>query len=308
MADTTTLQSLVPAVPRWRLRRLPRLPRATWLLAPSIIFLGLFTYWPVLQVLKAAVTVQGFNTAGHPGLENFRRLFADPHFTGAAWNNLLYAFGTVLPSVALALLSAVGLKRSNRVNALLRTLFVLPMLIPLVAAAALFSFIFLPRYGLIDHQLAWLGLRSVNWLGNPNLALGSIIAITVWKNAGYYMLFFLAGLQAIPEEFHEAARLDGAGAWQRFFSITLPLLQPTTAFVVIIALLQVLTNVDHIILLTQGGPSDSTNLLLYYIYQQAHENSDPGLAAAATVVSVALLLALSMLSLRRLEHGIHYEG
>lgn len=308
MADTTTLQTLVLAAPRRRLEGSARLRRAAWLLAPSLLFLSLFTYWPVLQVLKAAITVQGFGTAAHLGLENFRRLFADPHFVRAALNNLVYAVGTVVPSITLALLLAVGLRRSTMLNTLLRSLFVMPMLIPLVAAAALFSFIFLPRYGLLDHQLAWFGLQSVNWLGDPRFALGAIVAITVWKNAGYYMLFFLAGLQGIPEDLHEAARLDGASALQRFRHITLPLLKPTTAFVLVIALLQVLTNVDHIILLTQGGPSDSTNVLLYYIYQQAHQNSDPGLAAAATVVSVALLLALSMFSLRRLEHGIHYEG
>jgi sn-glycerol 3-phosphate transport system permease protein len=183
----------------------------------------------------------------------------------------------------------------------------LPMLIPLVAAASLFIFIFLPGAGLLDHYLGFIGLAETNWLGDPSLALGSVIAITVWKNTGYYMLFFLAGLAGVPEELIDAAKIDGAGPVQRFFRVTLPLLGPTLAFVLIIALLNVLTQVDHVIVMTQGGPSDSTMLVLYYIYQQAHQNYDAGLASAATVVSVAFLFALSTMSLRSLERGIHYE-
>ena len=113
----------------------------------------------------------------------------------------------------------------------------------------------------------------------------------MWKNTGYYMLFFLAGLAGVPQELLDAAKIDGAGAVQRFLRITLPLLGPTLAFVLVIALLNVLTQVDHVIVMTQGGPSDATSLLLYYIYQQAHQNYDIGLASAATVVSVAFLFA-----------------
>ncbi|WP_341703292.1 sugar ABC transporter permease [Ferrovibrio sp.] len=308
MAELTAAIRIGVAEPRRLSQRSRLLRRALLLLAPSLVFLALFTYWPVLQVAWQSLRVETFGGTAHWGLDNFRRLFADPHFAAATVNNLVYAVGTLVPSIALALLFAIGLRDSTRLNSLLRTLFVMPMLIPLVAAAALFSFIFLPRYGLIGHQLGWLGLEAVNWLGNPDLALAAIIVLTIWKNAGYYMLFFLAGLQGIPDDLYEAARIEKASAWQRFRRITLPLLMPTTTFVAVIALLQVLTNVDHIILLTQGGPSDSTNVILHYIYQQAHENYDAGLAAAATVVSVAALLALSVLSLRSLERGIHYEG
>ncbi len=288
--------------------RAETLRRVAVLVAPSLVFLALFTYWPVAQVALQSLTVERFGGKAHWGLDNFGRLFSDTRFGRAAVNNVVYAVGTVVPSIILALGFAVALKESTRVSSLLRTVFVAPMLIPLVAAAALFSFIFQPRFGLLDYHLAPLGLGATNWLGNPDIALYSLIGLTVWKNAGYYMLFYLAGLQAIPDDLHEAARVEGAGAWQRFRRITLPLLKPTTAFVAVIALLQVLTNVDHIILLTGGGPSDSTNVILYYIYQQAHENYDIGLAAAATVVSVAFFLALSVVSLRTLEHGIHYEG
>jgi sn-glycerol 3-phosphate transport system permease protein len=135
-----------------------------------------------------------------------------------------------------------------------------------------------------------------------------VIAITVWKNTGYYMLFFLAGLAGVPQDLLDAATIDGAGAWRRLRSITLPLLGPTLGFVVPIALLNAVTQVDHVVTMTQGGPSDATNLLLYYIYQQAAQNYDVGLAASATVVSVAALLSLSLISFRLIERGVHYES
>jgi sn-glycerol 3-phosphate transport system permease protein len=277
------------------------------LLVPSGVFLLAFTYWPVLQVSVGSLAVQTFGGAAHWGFGNYARLFADPHFATAARNNLVYAIGTIAPSLTLALLFALGLRESTRLATLLRTLIVLPLLIPLVAAASLFIFIFLPGAGLLDYYLARFGLAETNWLGDPSLALGSIVAITIWKNTGYYLLFFLAGLAGIPQELLDAAKIDGANAVQRFLRVTLPLLGPTLAFVLVIAVLNTLTQVDHVIVMTQGGPSDATSLLLYYIYQQAHQNYDLGLASAATVVSVAFLFALSVVSLRTLDRGIHYE-
>jgi sn-glycerol 3-phosphate transport system permease protein len=287
--------------------------RAHWLpvaalLAPSLVFLLAFTYWPILRVTVESFVVGRFADHHAVGFENYQRLFADSHFAHAARNNAVYAAGTIVPSLFLALLFALVLRESTRLNSVLRALIVMPLLIPLVAAAALFTFIMLPGEGLLDFYLARFGLGMVNWLGNPDLALGSMMAITVWKNTGYYMLFFLAGLAGVPQDLLDAATIDGAGALRRFCSITLPLLGATFGFVVPIALLNALTQVDHVITVTQGGPSDATNLLLYYIYQQAAQNYDTGLASAATVISVAALLALSLISFRMLERRIHYES
>jgi sn-glycerol 3-phosphate transport system permease protein len=309
VSSTTTIGVASPwaQAERRRTHRRPMLA-AYALLAPSAVFLAAFTYWPVLQVLAGSLTEHAFGGATRWGLGNYARLFADPHFARAVLNNLIYAAGTIVPSLTLALGFALALRQTTWLSGLLRTLLVLPLLIPLVAAASLFIFIFLPGAGLLDYYLARFGASETNWLGDPGLALGSIIGITVWKNTGYYMLFFLAGLAGIPRELDEAARIDGAGAIQRFLRITLPLLGPTIGFVLVIAILNVLTQVDHVIVMTQGGPSDATSLLLYYIYQQAHQNYDVGLASAATVISVAALFALSLVSLRTLERGIHYEA
>ena len=134
------------------------------------------------------------------------------------------------------------------------------------------------------------------------------MGLTVWKNAGYYMLFFLAGLAAVPDEQLDAARLDGANAVQRLRHVILPLLGPTFGFVGVVALVNVLVQVDHVLVMTGGGPADSTNLLLSYIYQTAQQNLDVGRASAATAVSVAALFALSAGGLRAFERGIHYES
>jgi sn-glycerol 3-phosphate transport system permease protein len=172
-----------------------RAVRAFWLLAPSLLFLFLFTYWPVLQVVLTSVRV----SESRSGLGNYMRLFADPRFGTAALNNVLFAIGTIVPSLLLALLFALVLKESSRFNSILRTVLVFPLLIPLVGAAALFTFVLLPGEGLIDTWLGRFGLYDTNWLGNPTLALGSIVAITIWKNAGYYMLFLSPACRGFPK-------------------------------------------------------------------------------------------------------------
>lgn len=305
MAETIIASQPAPA---WRLAiRRPRRKTlvAFGLLAPSLVLLALFTYWPIIQL--AWQSLHGQQRVGGPqvytGLKNFADLVADPAFRKALVNNLIYAFGTVLPSLVLALGFALALARSNRINTVLRSLFFLPVLLPLVAAASIFLFLFLPNVGLLDYYLAKLALSGPNWLGDPDVALWSIMVLTIWKNAGYYMLFFLAGLQAIPADANEAAILEGANPWQRLRYVTLPYLKPTIGFVLVIGLTNVVTQVDHVFVLTKGGPADATNLLLFYVYQQAVENYEPGRAAAGSLAMLGLLLALTAASLRTLERS-----
>jgi len=283
-------------------------PRAYLLLAPSLVFLGAFTYWPVAQVFWESLHQQNRSHIVYVGIQNFVALAQDPAFLHALTNNLVYAVGTVVPSLVLALWFAVAVQRSTWFNTLLRSLIFIPVLVPLVAIASLFLFIFLPGVGLLDHYLAMLGVASINWVGDPDIALASIIGLTIWKNAGYYMLFFLAGLQAIPGEAYEIALIEGASPWQRMRYVTLPYLHNSLAFVFVIAALNVVTQVDHIFVLTKGGPAESTDLLLFYVYQQAVEQYDIGKAAAATVVALAFLLALSAVSLRRMEQSAEAQS
>lgn len=287
-----------------------RLTRRVWpylLLAPSLLLLAAFTYLPIVRVVWDSLhnKVHGTTATLFVGLRNYTDLFADKAFVQSVINNLVYAVGTVPLSMALALLFALALQRSGRINSVMRALLLFPSMVPLVAAASLFFFIFLPGVGLFDHYLGKLGIRGANWLGDPDVALWSLIGITVWKNAGYYMLFYLAGLQTLSSDVLEAATIDGANGWQRLRHVIVPLLAPTTAFVLVIALINVLTQVDHVIVLTKGGPSNSTKLVLYYIFEQAHENFAAGRAAAASVISVSFLLAVSLFSLKTMERGAH---
>lgn len=291
--------------PRWARRAWPYL-----LLAPSLLLLAAFTYLPIVRVAWESFydKPHGAPASLFVGLRNYSDLFADKAFVQAVVNNLVYAVGTVPASMALALLFALALQRSGRVNAVMRALLLFPSMVPLVAAASLFFFIFLPGVGLFDYYLGKLGMHGLNWLGDPDVALWSLVGITVWKNAGYYMLFYLAGLQTLPGDVLEAATIDGANSWQRLRHIIVPLLAPTTSFVLVIALINVLTQVDHVIVLTKGGPSNSTKLVLYYIFEQAHENFAYGRAAAASVISVSVLLAVSLVSLKTMERGAHAAG
>lgn len=307
LAEAATLAVGASSPPRSRaVRRFAASLKASLpaylLLLPSLVFLGLFTYGAVGRVIFDALYQR--DTPKAPirfvGLENIVAVLSDPAFTGAVVNNIVYAVGTVVPAMALALLMALVLARTNAVTGALRAAFFLPVLIPMVAASALFLFIFLPNVGLLDHYIGRLLPVLPNWLGDPDIALASIMLITVWKNTGYYMLFFLAGLQAVPEDAMEAAYIDGAGPFQRFRYIILPELRPTFLFVIVIAGLNAVTQVDHVFVMTKGGPSNSTNLLLFYIYEQAVEHYDIGKASAATLLSLAALMGLTVLSFRTL--------
>jgi len=311
LADSTALPAAAPALtaPAPRARAAARFGAALkaslpayLLLLPSLVFLGLFTYGAVGRVVIDALYQRATPKAPSRfvGFDNIIAVLADPAFTGAVVNNLIYAVGTVVPSMALALLFALVLARTNAVTSALRAALFLPVLIPMVAASALFLFIFLPNVGLLDHYIGRLLPALPNWLGDPDIALAAIMVITVWKNAGYYMLFFLAGLQAVPDDVMEAAHLDGAGPYQRLRHIILPELRPTFLFVTVIALLQAVTQVDHVFVMTKGGPSNATNLVLFYVYQQAVEHYDVGKASAATLLSLAVLMGLTALSFRSL--------
>jgi sn-glycerol 3-phosphate transport system permease protein len=240
-------------------------------------------------------------------LGNYAALGSDPIFHHVLRNSAEFLLGTVPVTVALALVLALLLNRSHILTTPFRTAFFYPTLLPLVGAAAIWLFVYTPGYGLIDVYLRGLLGGGVNWLGSPTLALPAIMLLTIWKNAGYYMLFYLAGLQTIPADLYEAARLEGATWWRQFRAITFPLLGPTTLFVLVIASIGAFQSVDQIWLMTGGGPDNSTNLLLFYVYQVAFMFFDLGKAATLTVFLLSVLMAIAVLSIGLLERRIYYE-
>ena len=278
-------------------------------LLPSLVFLAAFTYYPILASLERSL-YRASATVAHPtfiGLGNYAALGSDPIFRQVLENSGQFLIGTVPVTVALALALALLLNRAHLLTTPFRTAFFYPTLLPLVGAAAIWLFVYTPGYGLMDVYLRRIVGGGLNWLGSPTLALPAVMILTVWKNAGYYMLFYLAGLQTIPAELYEAARIEGAGWAQQFRAVTWPLLGPTTLFVLLIASINAFQAVDQIFLMTGGGPDNRTNLLLFYIYQVGFQFFDLGRAATLTVFLLAVLMAIAAASFGFLERRIHYE-
>ncbi len=306
LAHTVRLPALLEA-PGVQRRR--RGTRGYLYLLPSLVFLITFTYYPILASLELSFYRSGASVAqrSFAGLGNYLGLLHDPIFGQVLWNSLVFLVGTVPVTVALALLLALLLNRSHVLSTPFRTAVFYPTLLPLIGAAAIWLFVYTPGYGLLDVYLGWIVGGGVSWLDDPTLALPAVMILTIWKNAGYYMLFYLAGLQTIPGELLEAARLEGASWWQSFRAITFPLLGPTTLFVLVIASINAFQAVDQVWLMTGGGPDNGTNLLLFYIFQVAFMFFDFGKAAALTVFLLVVLMGIAALSFSLLERRIHYE-
>jgi ABC-type sugar transport system permease subunit len=264
---------------------------------PALTALCLWNYYPLLFLvdlsfhrLDASSPVPTWD-----GLANYRELFADPLFWRVLRNTAIYTFLTVPLSIGLGLALAVALNQRLIGARLLRTLFYTPVVLPTVAAATVALWVFNSNYGLANYLLELIGQLPIGWLTDSSYALGTIVAIGVWKTFGYFMLVYLAALQALPQAVLEAARLDGARPWDRFWSITWPLLRPTTWFAMVIALILSFQAFDFVNIMTQGGPSNATNLLVFYIYQHGFQYFRLGYAGASAVVMFGLVYGISAL-------------
>ncbi|MEN8172460.1 MAG: sugar ABC transporter permease [Chloroflexota bacterium] len=280
--------------------RKPFKPLPYLLILPTAVFVALFTAWPVLlsiyqSFFRQRMNIARFREPTFIGLGNYIDLFTDPYFIQVIKNTLYYLFGTVPISIMLGFLFALLVNRKVRGIGFLRLAFFHPMVLPMVSAATIWLFFFTPNYGLFNSTLRFLGYSGAeNWTGNPDLALLSVIIVAIWKNAGYYMIFYLAGIQNLPTNIYEAAALDGANGWQTLWKITFPLLRRTTVFITIVAFIDAFRTVDHIFVLTSGGPSRSSTVMLFELWQQRFEFQDIGVSAAITVIFVIVLLAFTV--------------
>ncbi|MFA6266655.1 MAG: sugar ABC transporter permease [Pseudolabrys sp.] len=281
-----------------------------WLLAlPAVVLLAAFTYIPAIKTVFDSLfaTPLGTKPAPFVGLAQYRTLSADPIFWRALHNNLVFALITVPLAVGCALGMALWVNGKVRGRAALRLAFFTPTILPMVAAANIWLFFYTQDYGLLNKIGRALGFASVNWLGDPATALPALMAVTVWKEAGFFMIFYLAALQQVPPDLYEAARMENAGRWQVFRRITWPLVMPTTLFVGINALINAFRVVDQVIAMTGGGPDNATTLLLFYIYQVAFSFWDLGYAAALSVVLLTALAAVALAQFFLLDRKIHYR-
>jgi sn-glycerol 3-phosphate transport system permease protein len=281
-----------------------------WLLIlPGLLLLVAFTHWPAAATLVDSFysTPRGSRPPVYVGADNYLSLRDDPVFWTALRNNALYALVTIPAAVLLALVMALAVNTALPGRPFLRMAYFTPTMLPMIAVANIWLFFFTPDYGLFDSIVGLFGFGRHNWLGDASTALPAMMVVAVWKEAGFFMIFYLAALQAMPPDLKEAASLEGSSRWNFFRRVTLPLLMPTTLFVLVNAVINAFRVVDHIVVMTRGGPDNATTLLLYYIYEQGFRFWDTATAATLTVVLLVLLGALAAFQFGVLGRRVHYR-
>ncbi len=279
------------------------------LLTPAAILLIAFTYYPTVATLWHSFFSQGtaMRPAAYVGLENYLYMLDDEIFWKVVRNNVLFAAGTIPASIAIAMLMAVWVNGKLPGRGLVRMAYFTPTILPMIAVANIWLFFYTPEIGLLDQFTRLFGLSSHNWLGDPDTVLWCIVVLAIWKEAGFFMIFFLAALQSLPPELEEAGRLEGAGRWYYFRRVTFPLLMPTTLFVLINAIINSFKLVDQLFILTKGGPDNASSLLLYYIYEVAFSFLDEAYAATLTVALLGTLAIIAIGQFFILDKRIHYR-
>jgi sn-glycerol 3-phosphate transport system permease protein len=279
------------------------------LLLPAAIMLAVFTHYPAVATIIDSFfsTPKGARPVVFVGLDNYQTIIDDPIFWRALSNNIVYALSTIPLTIALAMTMAVVVNAKIAGRAFMRLSFFTPTVLPMIAVANIWLFFYSPGYGLIDQVLSLFGVPAHNWLGNENTALACLIVVAIWKDAGFFMIFYLAALQQMPPALGEAAALEGASRWYFFRRVTFPLLMPTTLFVLINAIINSFRLIDHVVVMTRGGPNNTTELLLFYIYEIGFKFWDTAFAATLTVVLLVLLAILALGQFVFLDRRIHYQ-
>lgn len=279
------------------------------LLLPAMALLALFTHWPAVATLVDSLysTPRPRRPSRFVGLDNYAQIAGDPVFWQALANNLWFALGTIPVSIALAIVMALWVNDRLVGRTAVRMAYFTPTVLPMIAVANIWLFFYTPQYGLLEQITGQFGLPSRNWLGSKDTALAAVTVVAIWKEAGFFMIFYLAALQSISPSLAEAAALEGASRRTYFWRVQFPLLMPTTLFVLINAVINAFRLVDHIVVMTRGGPDNATTLLLFYIYQVGFNFWDTTYAAALTAVLLALLGLVALVQYAWLERRIHYR-
>jgi sn-glycerol 3-phosphate transport system permease protein len=300
----------LPPLPRCAcLRRWATHINGWLLLLPAAIMLAVFTHYPAVATIIDSFfsTPKGVRPAVFVGLDNYQTMIEDPIFWRALNNNIIYALATIPLTIALAMAMAVVVNGKIAGRAFMRLSFFTPTVLPMIAVANIWLFFYSPGYGLIDQVLGLFDVPAHNWLGNEHTALACLIIVAIWKDAGFFMIFYLAALQQMSPALGEAAALEGASRWYFFRRVTFPLLMPTTLFVLINAIINSFRLIDHIVVMTRGGPNNTTALLLFYIYEIGFKFWDTAFAATLTVVLLVLLAVLALGQFVFLDRRIHYQ-
>jgi multiple sugar transport system permease protein len=267
-------------------------------LSPALVILGVFLFYPIVYLLYLSFTTGSFTVTGIEwvGGQNYLRLLTDSDFWQVMGNTAYFTLATVIPTIIIPLGLAVLLNRIA-LRGLLRAAYFIPSITSLVAVGLAFRWLFQTDGRVNDLLLAW-GLEPISWLSSTFWAMPVLILLSTWKQLGFNLVVFLAGLQIIPQSRYEAAELDGANGWAKFWYITLPGLTPTLVFAILTTAIFTLRSFEQVYIITGGGPLNSTNLLVYYIYQQAFSRFEFGYAAAAASVLLAIAFIFVYLYLR----------
>lgn len=278
------------------------------LLLPSLLVFGVFVFFPLIYTLLLSLTDWNLISPDKKfvGLRNYLKLLNDPLFWKVLANTGVFSFFAVAISVSLGLFIAVLINRRTPGRTLFRTAIFLPYVTATSAMALVWLWIFDPQYGFLNMVLKALGLRGPEWLASTSWAMPAIVIMTIWRFTGYIMLIYLGGLQGIDNELLEAASVEGAGRAAIFWKITFPLLSPTTLFVVITTLITMLQNFETVYIMTHGGPVNSTNMLVLYIYQNAFQFFEAGYASTISVVLFLIMIGLTWIQLRSSRKWVIY--
>jgi multiple sugar transport system permease protein len=282
-------------------RRLWGLPAGWWFAAPALTIILAFFFLPMAASLLLSLTdfdiyaLADWRNLRFVGLENYRRLIHTERFWTALVNTLYYALLGAPLSIGASLAAALMLEsKLTRFKALWRTIFFAPVVTTLVAAAVVWRYLYHTRYGLINHALGWVGVEPIDWMGDPRWAMPAIVLLTVWKNFGYNMVIFMAGLQSIPHELYQAAEVDGASPTRRFWHITLPMLAPTFLFVGVTTMIGLFQVFAEPYVMTRGGPLDSTYTMMMLMYEEGFRWWRLGMASSIALVLLAVTLVATL--------------
>jgi ABC-type sugar transport system permease subunit len=278
------------------------------LLLPALAPLLLFTVFPALSSLSLSFhEMAPFSRATtFVGLENYRSLWASPEYWHCVRVSCLFTAYTVIPSLILSLAVALALDSNPYFQGIFRAVFLMPVAVSSAMAAMLWLFLYNPTAGYLNYALEKTGLPGPNWLGDPHWALTAVAIATVWKELGFNVIFFLAGLASVPPELHEAATLDGAGWIARLRHVTLPILSPTIFFVSVVSIVNSFQSFGQIHILTGGGPAGETDTLVYNLYRDAFVHFRTGYASAQAVILFLIILAATAVQFRFARRNVHY--
>lgn len=300
-----------PAVPpaRRRKRHLREYLLFLAFVGPNFLLIAVFAYWPVIRNLYLSLTKWDM-IAPSPtfvGLANYAHMFTDPSFLTVLRITVLFTVAVVAGSLVLGLALALLLNQRLRGRAMVRTFAFAPHVLSGAAVATIWLFVFDPNYGMSRAFFEAVGATAPAWVTTSKYALPALIIVYLWKGVGFTAIVFLAGLQSQPKELFEAADIDGASAWTKFRRIALPLLSPTTFFVLVITIISTFQAFDVIAVMTGGGPGGASTTLSWYIYEEGFKAFDAGHAAAGSVIMFAVLLVLTGLQTRFVERKVHYQ-